>query len=153
MLIVFALLYFSRHLINAAPTPIIPIDANSPIVLPTCLCPSTRTVWNIAWSCIVTIFACTWASMHPNIPASNEGWIKNNLRRIEMMLWALVAPELVINWAVRQWIGARRLQRTFSGGCLSAYSFNTQLKQCAKSWSPSNGRTRMGTSSKWVDSC
>lgn len=31
------------------------------------------------------------------------------------MLWALVAPELIINWAVRQWIGARRLQRKFSG--------------------------------------
>ena len=36
-----------------------------------------------------------------------------------MMLWAFVSPELTVNLAVRQWIGARRLQRKFGGGCLS----------------------------------
>lgn len=27
-----------------------------------------RTIWNIIWSCLVTIFACVWVAIHPNIP-------------------------------------------------------------------------------------
>lgn len=27
-----------------------------------------RTVWNITWSCLITIFVCIWVAVHPNIP-------------------------------------------------------------------------------------
>src|ERR1700733_9319055 len=28
----------------------------------------SRTVWDIVWSCLVTIFACVWAALHPDVP-------------------------------------------------------------------------------------
>src|ERR1700691_5725134 len=33
--------------------------------------PSVRTKTSIVWSCLVTIFSCTWVAVHPNIPGPN----------------------------------------------------------------------------------
>jgi len=68
-----------------------------------------RTLWNIIWSCLATIFACTWLAIHPNIPAPDEGFFRVNLRRAKIMVVGLVAPELIILWAMRQWCMARCL--------------------------------------------
>ncbi|KDR76912.1 hypothetical protein GALMADRAFT_66080, partial [Galerina marginata CBS 339.88] len=52
--------------------------------------------------CLATIFACTWVSVHPNIPPTGEKWWRTGLRRLETMIWALIAPELIITRAMRQ---------------------------------------------------
>ena len=70
-------------------------------------------MWNIVRSCLVTIFACTWFAIHPNIPDPAEGWIKVTSRRVGIMIMALIAPELVIMWAIRQWINARSLSKQY----------------------------------------
>ncbi|KDR73285.1 hypothetical protein GALMADRAFT_37967, partial [Galerina marginata CBS 339.88] len=70
-----------------------------------------RSIWDIVWSCSLTIFACSWVSVHPNIPGPDEGRIKVALRRLELMFWSIVAPELIIYWAMRQWLAALKLQR------------------------------------------
>ena len=31
-----------------------------------------RTIWNIIWSCLVTIFSCTWVAVHPNVPCPKK---------------------------------------------------------------------------------
>ena len=49
--------------------------------------------------------------MHPNIPGPYETKLKIALRRVELMLMALMAPEFVVTWAMRQWIVARRLAK------------------------------------------
>ncbi|TDL15008.1 hypothetical protein BD410DRAFT_684291, partial [Rickenella mellea] len=68
-----------------------------------------RTTWSIIWSCLVTVFSCTWVAIHPNIPAPYETAFEINLRRAGIMLMAVIAPELVILWAMRQWLVARKL--------------------------------------------
>lgn len=68
-----------------------------------------RTIWNITWSCIVTISSCTWVTIHPNIPASNDSKLSITLRRVKLVLIALVAPELIVLWAIRQWLVTRRV--------------------------------------------
>ena len=81
-----------------------------------CICPGIdRSVWDILWSCLATIFACSWVSVHPNIPGPNESWWRIFLRRLELMFWAVVGPEMIICWAFRQWIGARKLQERYKG--------------------------------------
>ncbi|KAF8957197.1 hypothetical protein BDZ97DRAFT_1941248 [Flammula alnicola] len=70
---------------------------------------SHRTIWDILWSCIATLFACSWAAVHPNIPAPDKTWLSIALTRLELMMWTIIAPETTIFWAVRQWIGAREL--------------------------------------------
>ena len=83
---------------------------------PTCVCPAIgRSIWDILWSCLATIFACSWVSVHPNIPGPNESWWRIFLRRLELMFWAVVGPEMIICWAFRQWIGARNLQERYKG--------------------------------------
>ena len=74
-----------------------------------------RSLWDILWSCLGTIFACSWVSIHPNIPSPNESSWRIFLRRLELMFWAVVAPEMIITWALRQWLGARRLEKLYKG--------------------------------------
>ena len=75
-----------------------------------CICPADqRTVWEILWSCLATIFVCSWVSVHPNIPAPNESSWRIFLRRLELMFWS---REMIITWALRRRSSLRKaLQR------------------------------------------
>lgn len=75
--------------------------------------PMVRTKTTIAWSCLVTIFSCTWVAVHPNIPGPDTPQWANFLRRVRLMIVAMIAPEVVILWAVRQWIAAHKLRETY----------------------------------------
>ena len=81
-----------------------------------------RTIWNIIWSCLITIFSCTWVAVHPNIPcpkkreAKNciQRWIRNPLlsfaeHRLLLFICALLVPEYVLAWAIRQYLRAREI--------------------------------------------
>ena len=74
------------------------------------------------WSCLVTIFSCTWVAVHPNIPCPKtrkansciERWIWNPLlsfaeHRLPLFVCALLVPEYVLGWAVRQFWRARQI--------------------------------------------
>lgn len=84
--------------------------------------PHTRSATSIVWSCLATIFACTWAAVHPNVPhpAASEWQIWRH--RAHLMFWGLIAPELIVLWAIRQWMGARFLAKELNGAQTSAYS-------------------------------
>ncbi|KAF8971907.1 hypothetical protein BDZ97DRAFT_1901541 [Flammula alnicola] len=77
-------------------------------------CLHSRTGWDISWSCIITIFACTWSAVHPNIPGPRDsGWTCCK-RRIVVMFYAVVAPEFMVIWAMRQYSGARMITRDYN---------------------------------------
>ncbi|PBK62224.1 hypothetical protein ARMSODRAFT_860173, partial [Armillaria solidipes] len=64
-----------------------------------------RTLPGILWSCVVTIFACTWISVHPNVPGRNitrKGWFSGALARAKVMGITILTPEVVVAWAVLQ---------------------------------------------------
>ncbi|TFK32497.1 hypothetical protein BDQ12DRAFT_773129 [Crucibulum laeve] len=63
---------------------------------------SQRSLLDIIWTCASTIFACTWLSVHPNIPGPDESWFAIARGRAKLMLYALLMPEVVICWAIRQ---------------------------------------------------
>ncbi|KAF9457801.1 hypothetical protein BDZ94DRAFT_1227367 [Collybia nuda] len=69
-----------------------------------------RNVWNIVWSCLMTVLACTWVSVHPNIPAISNSTAVIYLRRTWLMLCGLIAPEIIIFWAMKQWYCARKIE-------------------------------------------
>jgi len=89
-----------------------PLDPQSPPVVslherqapgPSCDDPNgCRSLGDIIRSCILTILLCTWVSMHPNIPSPDERWPRIAWRRAGLMILALIAPEVVIGWALRQ---------------------------------------------------
>ncbi|KAH6914636.1 hypothetical protein BKA70DRAFT_1557035 [Coprinopsis sp. MPI-PUGE-AT-0042] len=64
-------------------------------------------------SCLFTILLSLWVSVHPNAPSARDSPKKRLRRRVELVLWALLVPELMVCWAVRQWFGARRLKKRY----------------------------------------
>ena len=77
-------------------------------------CPSKRPLTRIVSGCFVTTFLCAWVAVHPNIPPPGEfGW-KAAWRRTKLMFWALVAPELILAWAVKQRYAAQEIADTYN---------------------------------------
>ncbi|KAJ7469584.1 hypothetical protein FB451DRAFT_1091624 [Mycena latifolia] len=74
-----------------------------------------RTLIGLLWSCLTTIFACTWVSVHPNLPrpGPTQRWLNPNWRRIRMMVIAIIAPELIVFCAARQFFFARAFSKEF----------------------------------------
>jgi hypothetical protein len=83
----------------------------------------TRTLWNIIWSCLFTIFLCTWGALHPNISSTQNkpgmSW-REKLRKslvelltykLPLFLWALLVPEYILAWAIRQYLTAGEIQK------------------------------------------
>ncbi|KAJ8514782.1 hypothetical protein ONZ45_g7720 [Pleurotus djamor] len=70
-----------------------------------------RTAVQIAWSCAAIIFACTWSAVHPNVPSSRVASIKWKMawRRLRMMLWTILLPEMMVAWAAKQWSDTRKI--------------------------------------------
>ncbi|KAG2008114.1 hypothetical protein CC2G_013577 [Coprinopsis cinerea AmutBmut pab1-1] len=66
-----------------------------------------RSVADVIVTCLVTIFSCTWVSVHPNVRGYNSTTWERFLQRAEAMLWGIVAPELIVTWAIKQWDSAR----------------------------------------------
>ncbi|KAF7365588.1 hypothetical protein MVEN_00432200 [Mycena venus] len=62
---------------------------------------------DIISSCLATIFACTWVSVHPNVPPPGLGNLSLSWRRFGMMLVAVIAPELMAGFATRQFFTAQ----------------------------------------------
>ena len=83
-----------------------------------------RTIWNIVWSCLVTIFSCTWVAVHPNVPCPKRrepnGWIGRYIRNpllsfvehhLPLFICALLVPEDVLAWAIRQFLRACKIAK------------------------------------------
>ena len=118
--------YYLTHSIVASP--IQPIDSRSFEPNPCTNLTHCRTIWNIIWSCLTTIFSCTWVSVHPNIPSPKQReakncfqrWIRNPLlsfaeHRLPLFVCALLVPEYVLAWAIRQHLRAREIARDNEG--------------------------------------
>ena len=111
MLLAFAVALLLKHLTEAAPLParsdypsaisLSPRDDS--ITVDNC---HARTIWNILWSCLATTFACSWISVHPNAPFKNEGRWETLARRVFLMFFSILAPEIMVMWAFKQWRGA-----------------------------------------------
>ena len=67
---------------------------------------SKWTLFNIVWGCVSTTIICAWAALHPNIPP-REGPFKGTLRRLELMFWTIVTPEILPAWALNQLLAAK----------------------------------------------
>ncbi|PBK58884.1 hypothetical protein ARMSODRAFT_1032997, partial [Armillaria solidipes] len=72
--------------------------------IPVCI-DDRRTVSNIVWSCLATIFASTWLAIHPNVPGRkirDKGAISRAVERAKVMGIAILAPEVIVSWATEQ---------------------------------------------------
>ncbi|KAK7028216.1 hypothetical protein VNI00_014906 [Paramarasmius palmivorus] len=78
-----------------------------------------RTTTGILWSCLSVIFICTWVAIHPNIPKVQDKEAKPwnpavvIYQNVELMVVALLAPEFMILWAMRQREKAKKIGEQF----------------------------------------
>lgn len=100
-----------------------------------------RTLLNIIWSCLATIFACTWIALHPNVPAAGGSWRTAFSRRFVLLTGGLIVPELLVVWAMRQWLVARRLASDNKGMFFIPHPLLTFMKILI-------GRTWVGNDSR-----
>ncbi|KAJ7701025.1 hypothetical protein B0H16DRAFT_1902842 [Mycena metata] len=65
-----------------------------------CTVNSCRTLFDIVWGCLATIFACTWVALHQNVPDPDLGWFSLLLQKLRMMLMTIIAPEVIVEFKV-----------------------------------------------------
>ena len=130
-MLILLLLYYLGHGVatGAIPLPVIEErTASTCNDLHTC-----RTIWNIIWSCLVTIFSCTWVAIHPNVPYPGnkkdmgrlERWVWDPLRsfishRLPLFICALLVPEYILSWAIRQRLVAGQIAKDNNGMSINA---------------------------------
>lgn len=71
-----------------------------------------RNLSRIIWSCVSTVIICAWTSVHPNLPPPNK-WLAW-WNRLKIMFWMVIAPELVLAWASRQFFAAVEIRNTYN---------------------------------------
>ncbi|KAF8969315.1 hypothetical protein BDZ97DRAFT_1915280 [Flammula alnicola] len=97
-------------------------------------CLHRRTGWEISWSCIITILACTWSAVHPNIPGPRDsGWTCFK-RQVVTMFYAMVAPEFMALWAMRQYSGARKIMRDYNEHIAKATPPTRSIFESMREW-------------------
>ncbi|KAJ7838804.1 hypothetical protein B0H14DRAFT_2588417 [Mycena olivaceomarginata] len=74
--------------------------------IPSDLDVDSRSLFNILGGCLATVFACTWVSVHLNVPGPKQGQLALTWRRLGLMLAAVIAPELIAGFAARQFLDA-----------------------------------------------
>jgi hypothetical protein len=79
-----------------------------------------RTLWDIVSTCMLTLFACIYSSLHPNVPSPNDTLVHILFRRVFMMAMALACPDAIVAWALRQWFWARHVTAKFTKDHFSA---------------------------------
>ena len=113
-----------------------------------------RTIWNIVWSCLATIFSCTWVAVHPNVPCPKKreanGWIERYIRnpllsftehRLPLFICALLVPEYVLAWSIRQFLVARKIAKGEIELCVKYLSIAIILSKSLleRGWSKTHG--------------
>jgi len=64
--------------------------------------------FNILWTCLTTLFLCTWTGQHLNIPNPKDSRLKKLLRKVGWMIFTAIAPEYTTVNALYQYVQARR---------------------------------------------
>ncbi|TFK73700.1 hypothetical protein BDN72DRAFT_813961 [Pluteus cervinus] len=66
-----------------------------------------RNLGEVVWSCLLTIGACVYQAVHPDVPDVTSESSDKFRGRFMRTLWALMAPEAIIFWALKQRSGAK----------------------------------------------
>lgn len=62
--------------------------------------PTERGTMTLVWSCVITVFACTWTVLHLNVPGRGDSSLTVALRKLKWMVINIIFPEFVFSKAV-----------------------------------------------------
>jgi len=78
-----------------------------------------RTTFKIVQGCLLTIYLCTWATIHPQIPRTKRP-VRNALEKLFFSVAVIIIPEIMLSYAFMDWFQAResiRLVRKWADDC------------------------------------
>ena len=137
---------------NSAPAMFDLAARDEPLCPESCKCPLKRTLFGITWSCLSTIILCAWTAVHPNVPPRSTR--KALWNRLKLMYWMVIAPELVLAWAVRQFFAAKDIRDAYNNSRVGEKSplrleacHTTNFEQECRPGT--NGRWHMATYLAW----
>ncbi|ESK85184.1 hypothetical protein Moror_17162 [Moniliophthora roreri MCA 2997] len=64
---------------------------------------------------VTVILICTWVAIHPNIPEVGTHSAVVVYKNIQLMVIAILALEIIILWAMRQWYSAKAIAKQYKG--------------------------------------
>jgi hypothetical protein len=76
--------------------------------------PNNRGTVDILWSCLFTVFLCTWVMLCLNLPSPHESYWSTFLRKLRWMVLAIMGPEFVLTFAYGQWAAAKASVKDFA---------------------------------------
>ena len=68
-----------------------------------------RSTFGILSICFSTLIICTWSTLHFNVPVKRYSAIRRFVFQVSWMIFALLAPEVLLYLAIHEWIKADRL--------------------------------------------
>lgn len=72
--------------------------------------PESRGTWSILWSCLATVFLCTWSVLYLDVLKRHGRWYLF-YRKLGWMLLAIIAPEAILSYSYLGYSIARRVLR------------------------------------------
>lgn len=86
--------------------------------------PNGRGTFDILWSCVFTIFLCSWSVLCLNVPALGESSWSLMRRKLYLTLLGIAGPEFTLMLALGQWASARRSVQEFQASGYSDWTMN-----------------------------
>jgi len=71
----------------------------------------------ILLSSLFTLFTTLWCCIRPDLPSYQDSKLRFILTKLNIIFWALLWPEAVLFWAVRQWLVAGRVAGELQREC------------------------------------
>ena len=68
---------------------------------------SSRSSWDILWTCLSTIIACTWTALHVPVPRRDRTEIVSNVLKVVAWICTILAPEFMAGIAAEELWQAR----------------------------------------------
>jgi hypothetical protein len=74
-----------------------------------------RTVIEIVYGCLITLILCVSYCIRPNISSPDSSSLLVMIRKLRIILWVVIAPELIVSWAVNQWVEGNKVAKQYAG--------------------------------------
>jgi hypothetical protein len=75
--------------------------------------PDGRGTLDLVYSCLLTIFVCTWSVLCVNVPAPSDGIAQIYSRKMMFAALGILGPEFIVQAALGQWISAKQSVKLF----------------------------------------
>ncbi|KAK5004486.1 hypothetical protein LTR28_008843, partial [Elasticomyces elasticus] len=84
--------------------------------------PNGRGTIDIIWSCVFTIFLCSWSVLCINVPAPQDSPWCTFRRKFYLTGLGILGPEFILQTAIGQWASARRSVKDFASSGYSGWT-------------------------------